>query len=111
MAWFDDLEVKVKQSGAADVKISDITSFLKANDFDSTMAIAEDAGGNLTAAQIAQGLTGAQQLLAPSHAPPAATQNAQSASQIAVKASVISIPLVLAGIAVYLFMQKRGRRG
>lgn len=112
MSWFDDFTTKVMQSDSGKTSVTDIKSFLEEQSFDNTIKVAEEALGNLTAAEIAEGARGAARAMAPSHADANSTQNAASASQIAGKAVQFSLPLVLAAVAIFFLISKQGgKRG
>jgi hypothetical protein len=57
MGWFDDLQARVSESK----EIATITDYLKGRAVDELVKTLEPSRGNLTAAELAQGQTGAPQ--------------------------------------------------
>lgn len=113
MSWFDDLTTRVQQSGLANTTVTDIKDFLAGTSVDNTIAVAKEAGGNLTALQIAEGIRGAADALAPARATEAQTQNSLSASQYVptTRAGISAATLLILAAGAFFLMNKRGRRG
>lgn len=113
MGWFDDLETRVKQAGGSNTTVTDIYNFFADTNVNDTIAIAKEAGGNLTALQIAEGIRGAADALAPAHATEAQTQNSLSASQFVptTRAGISAATFLILAAGAFFLMNKRGRRG
>lgn len=105
MAWIDDIQARIEQSG--DKVFNNIYSYLENRVTDEVVKIAEPQKGNLTAAQLAQGQTGGPKPMA---APAGGnTQNSVQASQLSQNFQKYLIPVGLALAVGFLFFSKKSR--
>lgn len=108
MGFLDDLKTRVDQA----VKNTEntVAGYLNSIDSAPTVVVGQPAGGNQTAAQIAQGQFGGSRPVAGPAATPGQLQNAAAASMFSGAAMSSMLPLLLIGGALYFFSGGR-RRG
>lgn len=104
MGFFDDLQARADQS--LNQLKGDVTSYLESRVMSAVVKVGEPAKGNLTAAQIAAGQTGAPEPIAPPSGG-GSVQNSSQASQISMGLQQYALPLILAlGIGFLVFSKK-----
>ena len=106
MSFFSSISDKIQE--AAQRQFSTVEDYLKTRVTDAVVKLGEAPRGNLTAEQIAQGMTGAPPPVVGPSAPIAAVGQANPAMAFASNAMPY-LPIVLGAVVLGLFLMKKGK--